>query len=253
MSGRLATFRYTLLLSLTVLVPFTGCVQETPSSPTGTVSILLSLIHDEDAEVRRTAVESLGKIGEQAVIHSVADLLTDRSPLVRRAAAQAVGRLGQSAKAEVVPRLLRMLNDSDGGVRRAASAAISELEPPPELLGTVTELLTSTNVDVRRATVLALYQIDASPLLGSLRKVIQDSDPEIRQGAVAVLGETGIPSAVPLIRERLVKDSDPGVRAEAAYRLRVVTDKSARTALKRTADTDANQSVRRWAQQEPTL
>lgn len=246
--------RHAFLLSLTALLTFMGCVQTSPSpSAEQTVSILLGLLHDGSAEIRRTAVESLGKIGDQKAISPVAELITDRSPLVRRAAAQAAGRLGASSMKEVMPRLLDVLTDPNESVRRAAAEAIGELDPPSELLSGLPDLLASPNVEIRRSAVLALLQIESSAWVASLRKAMQDSDPDVRQGAVAALGETGIPSVVPSIRERLMQDPDPRVRAEAAYRLRTVSDEGTRAALKRVAEADHNQTVRRWAQPDSTL
>ena len=241
------------LTSLAVLLTVMGCVQEAPSSSTKTVAILLLLLHDESVEVRSAAAESLGKIGDRTASQPVADLLTDQSPVVRRAAAQALGRVGASAVNEITPHLVKTLTDSSDSVRRAAAQALGDLEPPPELLRTMPELLASPHVEVRRAAVLALFQVDASAWLGILQKATQDSDAGVRQGAVAALGETGSPSILPAIRVRLQQDPDPAVRAEAAYRLRAVSDAITQGALKRAEESDENPTVRRWARRDATL
>jgi HEAT repeat protein len=239
------------LLGLTVVVPFTGCVQSSqPSSIEQTVSVLIGLLSDESADIRTTAVESLGKIGDGAAILPVIDRLSDPSAPVRAAAATAAGRLGASSKEKVVPLLLHALYDSNDTVKRAAAEALGELEPTPEFLGSMPDLLTSSDVGIRRAAMLTLLQIESTRWLASLYQALQDADPLVRQRAVAILGETGIQTVLPPIRERLTRDRDPAVRAEAAYRLRTVSDVETRTVLKKVSEADSDPMVRRWARPE---
>ena len=54
-------------------------------------------------------------------------------------------------------------------------------------------------------------------------------------------------AASPWIRERLAEDPSPGVRAEAAYRLGLLSDPEARAALNTTIAKDPDSGVRRWA------
>ena len=49
-----------------------GCIQDSPpSSSDRAVSLLLELLHDERPEMRRTAAESLGKIGDPSVVPEI--------------------------------------------------------------------------------------------------------------------------------------------------------------------------------------
>lgn len=227
-----------------------GCEQKsTMPSEERTVEILLALLGDGAEDVRGSAVESLGKIGNPSAVRRVADLLEDRSAIVRSAAARAVGRLGASAAGEVMPRILRALNDPSEDVRRSAAEALDELEPSSQLLNGLPNLLCSSNVEVRRTAVLALFQVDPSPWLDSIRQAAQDPDSRVRQGAVAVLGEIGTARVFASLRERVTRDLDPGVRAEAAYRLATGDfSQETRLLLKRVAEADENPTVRRWAQ-----
>ena len=47
---------------------------------------------------------------------------------------------------------------------------------------------------------------------------------EVRQGIAAAVGEWGGTAASPWLRERLAEDPAPSVRAEAAYRLGLLSD-----------------------------
>jgi HEAT repeat protein len=115
------------------------------------------------------------------------------------------------------------------------------------LLQPVIELLRSSDVAIRRAAVRALLQVDSSQSVPALVAAGRDSDAEVRQGIVAAVGEWGGAMASPWIRERLVEDPSPGVRAEAAYRLGMLSDPDAKAALNMTIAKDPDSGVRRWA------
>lgn len=239
------------LFGLTIFVSWSGCLQESPRpSAEQTVAILVALLQDHSAEVRRTAVESLGKIGDRSTVSSVLPLLTDSSPLVRSAAAKTVGLIGSDRMGEVIPRLFSALEDQDDAVRQAAAQAIGELDPPADLLSAFPTLLTSPDVRIRRVAIQALLSIDSTQLSEVLQRSLRDADAVVRQGAVAILGDAGLPSLLPWIEERATQDPDPAVRAEAVYRMGKMVDTRGRGLLQRIAETDSDRSVRRWAQAE---
>ncbi len=93
----------------------------------------------------------------------------------------------------------------------------------------------------------ALLQVDSSQWVPALVAAGRDSDAEVRQGIVAAVGEWGGSAISPWLRERLAHDPSPGVRAEAAYRLGMLSDSDTRTALETTVAKDADSGVRRWA------
>jgi HEAT repeats len=145
---------------LTCFLLLLGCFQAEPTpSVERTTTLVLSLLHDESAEVRRTAVESLGKIGEQSVVASIVPLLADRVPVVRVTAAKALGRIGAVSNGTVIAALIRALEDPDDEVKQAAAMAIGELEPSSSQLKPVASLVRASDVRVRRAAVRALLDL----------------------------------------------------------------------------------------------
>lgn len=239
------TIGYSVILSVLCLA---GCVQDSPSSSRDrTVSLLLELLRDEVPEMRRTAAESLGKIGDPRAADSILFLKHDPAAIVREASVRAVGRVKPTATDGVVALLTRALEDPVESVRQAAVVAIGEIEPGSRLLQPIVELLRSSDATIRRTAVRALLQVDSSQWVPALVAAGRDSDAEVRQGIVAAVGEWGGAAVSPWLRERLAEDPAPGVRAEAAYRLGMLSDSDAREALESTIAKDPDSGVRRWA------
>ena len=125
--------------------------------------------------------------------------------------------------------------------------AIGEIEPGIRLVQPVVGLLRSSDATIRKTAVQALLQVDASQSIPALVAAGRDSDAEVRQGIVAAVGEWGGSAASPWLRERLAEDPASGVRAEAAYRLGLLSDSDSRAALESTIVKDPDSGVRRWA------
>ena len=234
-----------------VIFPLSGCLQEsvTPSAER-TVELLIALLHDESPEIRRTAAESLGKIGDQGSVASVLPLLADDAPAVRAAAAQALGRLGSPSAEEVIGGLTRALEDPVDAVKQAAAIAIGEIEPVSKELGPVVNLVHAPDVRVRRAAVRALGQVDASLWGPALVPALGDPDADVRQSVVAAIGASGGPRGAAEIRKRLAEDVSPAVRAEAAYQVGKLGGSETRSALESVVAKDPDSGVRRWAEAE---
>ncbi len=227
---------------------FSGCVQDASSpSAARAVTLMIALLRDQSPEIRRTAAESLGKIGDRSAVGFVLPLADDSDPAVRAAAVQALGRLASRPTQEVIVALARSLEDPVDAIKLTASMAIGEVEPDPAQLKPVANLLHSPDSKVRRAAVHALLQVDAGDKLPELVVALRDVDTDVRQGAVAALGESGRPAMTAELLRRLAEDASPAVRTEAAYHLGKVGDRDVRLALGRAAARDAERGVRRWA------
>jgi len=214
-----------------------------------TTALLTSLLHDENAEVRRTAVESLGKIGEQSAVAMVVPLLADQAPVVRVAAAKALGRIGVS-NVTVIDALTRSLEDPDDGVKRAAAMAIGELEPPSVQLRPVVSLAQASDVRVKRAAIRALLDADVHQWVPLIVPALDDPDAEVRQGAIAVLATSGDSQVRSRIHRRFTQDSSAAVRAEAAYHMGRLGGSESRAVLRAALKREPDEGVRRWIEAE---
>jgi HEAT repeat protein len=225
-----------------------GCYQQSPDpSPQDTARVLLALLDDPHESIRRTAAEALGKIGDHRAISSLTQSLRDREPGVRAAAARSLGQLSPLEESTSAM-LVELIRDTDAGVRQAAVQALGNADTIHTLVPRLVELTAHPEPAIRRAAVQTLLLAEADTASSALVALATDNDAVIRQTAVAALGEFGERRARPVLRDRLLHDPAPGVRAEAAYRLKLSGDESVSPDLDFAVKHDASSAVRRWAQ-----
>ena len=137
---------------------------------------------DPDPTVRSACVLSVCRAApaEDAVAALRPVLRQDSQANLRGLAAMRLGKLGEAAAA-AAPELAAALADRDEGVRRKAADALALLGPAA--VAPTMQKLDATDVGVRRlaAFVLGKLGADAKPALDALRKLQQDSDPEVKQ------------------------------------------------------------------------
>jgi HEAT repeat protein len=236
----------------TWITPTAGCYQDAPAPALQTtMDSLITLLNDPDASIRLTAAEALGKIGDQKAEPFLLPALHDVDPRVREAASRSVGQL-PSVGVEAGTELVTLLRDPDISVRRAAAQALGAVEGMPALAPALGSLLRSADPADRQAAAHALLLAGAGEAVGALSMGTSDSDPAVRQWAVAALGESGDPRAVPVLLDRLRHDSAAGVRAEAAYRLRFVEDSSVTVEVETILQRESSIDVKRWIGKSPT-
>jgi len=224
----------------------TGCYPDVPpGSPEAVSGRLVELVQDQSPDIRRTAVEALGKIGQPSHASTLTRMLNDPDPHVREASAIAVGRLQNSSVDQA--RFVEALTDSAEAVRSAVARTLGDRGDPQTLGPYLAHSLREGNLPARRVAVETLIELDAPLAYSALRKALHDIDPEVRQGAVAALGEAGDVQAIPLLMDRLLHDKTPGVRGEAAFRLGKIGDETVVRELERVARADQDPIVRRWA------
>jgi HEAT repeat protein len=232
--------------SLLAALILSGCYPDTPpATPDAVSKFLIDLLKDPNPEMRRTAAEGLGKIGASQA-DGVGRALADPDPRVREAAVIALGRL--PVQTDGAQRLLQALGDPAVSVRRAAARSLGELDEVGSTgEGHLEPLLKDPDTTKRRTAIQALMQIEVPEAFPHVAAAVRDPDAEVRQGAVAALGEWWGARAIPLLRDRLAHDAVAGVRAEAAYRLGKIGNQQLVKELIRVAEADPDAVVRLWA------
>jgi HEAT repeat protein len=236
-------------LVMLLLACLNGCYGNTAAAdPNAVTTRLIALLRDQDPQMRATAAQALGKIAAPGTAAALLRSLNDRDPTVRAMSAWALGRFGEDVLDLAGLQLARRLDDPSPSVKLAAAQALGAVGGTQTIVGLLTERLTHSDVETRRAVVQALTWLEAGSAHHALLKALNDPDAQVRQGAIAALGEMVDPRSLPAIRNRLLKDTDAGVRGEAAYRLGKFGDRANVTALQSASARDQDAVVRRWAE-----
>ncbi|WP_426403354.1 HEAT repeat domain-containing protein [Streptomyces sp. R-07] len=196
------------------------------------VTVLLPLLHDPSAEVRRAVTEVLGEARpraaevlarlwarwetetDPAVRHRIVEAVGDLAPHTDREREQTVGRLRELTEPGVEP-----------GVRLRAVEALRAALPgtaDPRYARVVADVLAGGDLGGRSVTqAIRLLGADASTVTGLLVKLLGHADVTTRRGALeAAAGElsrwrTAVPALLPAVAA-LLGDPEPENRLFAA-------------------------------------
>jgi hypothetical protein len=244
----LRTFSVEILLMVVLLAGLGGCYGNTAATdPNAAAARLVTLLEDQDPHMRTTAAQALGKIAAPGTVPALLRSLEDADPAVRAMSAWALSRFGEDVLDQAGLELAALLDDPSPAVKLAAAQALGAVGGTQTIVELLAERLRSPDVETRRAVVSALTWLEAASAHHALLAALNDPDAQVRQGAIAALGEMVDPRSLPAIRERLLKDADAGVRGEAAYRLGKFGDRTVVPALRSAAARDPHAVVRRWA------
>lgn len=236
--------------ALTVLLLLGGCYRdEPPAAPESVLPTLVSLLDDQNPEIRRTAALSLGKFAAPETVPDLVLALDDPDSTVRRYGVWALGNMGEASLDQAGDAVVEMLEDPSPDVKAAAALALGKLGGTQGMVELVAQYLRDPDVATRRAATLALGGMEAASASPALIEALTDEDAFVRQGALAALGELADVRALPAIGDRLRRDVDGGVRSEAAFRLGKLGDGNGMVgSLLQTASAgDPDPGVRRWA------
>lgn len=152
------------------------------SSPMA-VDMLLTLLQDEDGQVRSGAVQSLADLQHAVTLPALFAALRDHNSDVRWIATQALGRIPGAA---TVDALIPMLTDDDKEVGRIAAQGLGmqgDRRAVPHLIAAMREGYPL----LRESAALALGQLADKRAVPALQELLQDAHQQVRRSAATAL------------------------------------------------------------------
>jgi HEAT repeat protein len=146
------------------------------------------LIKDEDAIVRKTAVNALSALKKESTVGHLVMALVDEEADVRIAAAGALGEIGGE---DVLEPLLLILKDEDPWVRCAALKSLGKLRHAGARQAIVELLDSAADGLLTIAALNALAEIDGESVLEPGKKALANPDEEVVKAAIEILSRHG--------------------------------------------------------------
>ncbi|HLQ68241.1 MAG TPA: M56 family metallopeptidase [Gemmatimonadales bacterium] len=182
-----------------------------PSNQDTTVVLaLIGRLKDENAGVRRAAVQSLGHLGDLRAVQPLIAVLADSDADVRAAAADALGDLEDPRAIGPIAALLR---DPVADVKHNALGALSRWDRGVPT-ASVAALLDDPDAGVRHEAVDLLDHLHARSAGSAIARLIHDPSSDVRSAVVHTLGNLGEQSGAAVITEAL-SDGNADVREAA--------------------------------------
>ncbi|MBI3037676.1 HEAT repeat domain-containing protein, partial [bacterium] len=173
---------------------------------------LLSMLSDVNTGVRVAALRALRQIGDPTVVGKIFEALSQPSEQIRDAIYEILRDFGTHS----IPFLMESLSSEYWISRSLAAQALIEMGS--DSIMPLTSALESQDKERRYWAIKILGQMKEASTFQEVKRLLSDSDSEIRMAAVQAMGDFLHPDSIPLLIERFT-DSSWVVRREAHYAL----------------------------------
>ena len=172
---------------------------------------ITAALSDPRPEVRIAAARAVGLAKHAPALDRLADMLRRDTPPARRQAATALGQIGDPRAAPAL--LAAAANAGDRFVEHAIIYSLIQLRPAPALL----PALTNASPSIRKAALIALDQMDASPLgEQQVLPFLTHTDPALRRTGLWIASRhpAWSPALAKAIESRLRAPEFPSAESE---------------------------------------
>jgi HEAT repeat protein len=174
---------------------------------------LYTSLHSPHAEIRARAADALSQMGhlstavaaEHQIENHLLTAVADPSPIVRQHVATALGRIGSNA---VIPALRNLLGDPVPEVRSSAVVSIGEIGGDPVWLLPLLQDPVA-KVKASAAKILGEIGISNSVVISTLLKLLGDEDQVVGSSAAIALSKMNDSQVLPALLE-VIKQDLPG-------------------------------------------
>ncbi|MHA1730904.1 MAG: HEAT repeat domain-containing protein [Promethearchaeota archaeon] len=156
---------------------------------------LKQLARDPDPDVRVAAIESIGRLALAEGSREALEGLRDYENVdVRFTAAQALGSIGDPSTTRG---LVEALSDPDGRVRKYAAESIGKIGAAArDAVPSLVRAYEGGSLDLKETVVRALGQVGGADAVQKLASWLDSEDSALAREALSALGRTGEPEAL---------------------------------------------------------
>lgn len=197
------------------------------------VQYLKKALKDKNTFVRQRALDALGALRAKEVVSDITEvLLKDTDPSVKQAA---VGALGVIGSLEALPILHQVLKDTTTPVFvRYAICEKLKIFRSPTSVPVLKDLLTETDVKLRRSVVMALNSIDSPEILPILRNLLkEEKDEDFICDILLYLTNRQDKESLPKVKPYLTSPSEKIKIYAAVFAAKVAQDSESLSILKK--------------------
>lgn len=205
-----------IVAALTVGPAAAGAARDEPPQD---INYLLDLLKSPDVGERRDVARTLGVMGFDVATPALVEALGDDDAKVRLLAAESLGKIGD--KRAVEPLLAKLPYEEDG-VKRYILGALGKIGDPRALEALVAALAGETVPEVRASAAYGLGELGDAGATDALLGALSDEDEWVRLEACGALGKLKATAAAPALRRLAEKDENEQVRKAAAKALEVL-------------------------------
>lgn len=182
-------------------------------------NLLLKLRHD-DPNVRLSAIEELGRIGNNDSVRALMSVIENQGE-DWKIQIRTVKLLATIENLIVVDLLIKILEDpfftyDCPALKWNAAIALGNFKGYPKVVDVLINALDDKILYVREAAIQSLGEIGSRKAVPYLISALSDKSFAIRISAIKALGKIGDESAIPFVKRVLDNDTDPHIRDEAA-------------------------------------
>jgi len=177
------------------------------------IPLLLTSLRNENLEVRRKAIITLGQIKSPQAIEPLINLLLDSEEEIKEAVSETLIVSGSVN----IKDLYKGLTSKEPEIRAKLAKILGEIGSP-QSSEVLIPLLNDGEEEVRIETAYALAKTGNASAGRSLRKALKDEVGHVRSAAASALGDLKVKEAIPVLIETL-SDPYPDVRRSAALAL----------------------------------
>jgi len=179
--------------------------------------VLIELLSTRDRELKLAAIDALGALGPSGADGPLVGQLDDTDPAVRLHAAVSLADAGGTAARDALVSRFGGGGELDRSVTLTALAGILARAPSDTAVQLLGRALVLAEGPERDALLLAIGRANTAAATPMLRQILRSEDREDRRTIASVLAARRTRAdSIPMLRT-LLADSDPTVRAEAAW------------------------------------